>query len=911
MQTVTTKFQDAITQPTINVVRVLSYKRRYWNGSAYVWETNWTTLVEPQVIGVSPITAQLDTQTENEFQVSTATITLMNFQNQWALDNPSSIFGADGGSALGYLPYWTKFRVQAGLAFSDGTQELVTLFTGVATDYNFNTTDAQVQVTVTGEQSFLVNANAESVSSSVTLETIGTGDGSTKAFSTSHVGVGIIKTVTVNSVAKSAGTDYQISNLNVAASSATITLTVAPGVGQLVKCSYVYWFQDQKLEDLISDLATAAGIPGGNQDISPVTFPNQITSTHTYSGQTDWESGTLFNNITQDGTGNLGVALPYAPSTFDGGTLGGQAVNNHTSLTMTPSSTTQLTSCIFGTTQLLNGPSGTPVAIFTPYTMPVASALTSINVGNWNASVGTDNWRIAAYLDDGSGNPNLSSGFLFHSATMQRPFSGMGGVTVSVPNVAINGGAVFWVGIILDSGSGHISSVQAVVSTGTSATDSTSSPSWHTLINQSSNPVEIYTQIFYTPNSTTGTYTGPTFDSGSISNNTSLILTSSATLPSGTTYTAFIDGSTDGSTWSTTYSTTDLNGTHTFTVGLFRYWRVRYSFAATNTLSMPTVFLPNFNWGNTGTWIGPTLDMTVAPDSFGPLVISEVLNGGTDTYYTATSADGVTWDAYVQVNGSFIPQSTLRRYVKLKVVQVQNGPQTATPEITSIALVWFSSSIVITLANFTGMTCYDAVTAIAGLCNYEFGFDLNEVFFFRPKNPSQTSLLTIDQSTFVVDVLSHTTGVDRVYSSVVATYGNYTVEVDDPGGTPSSPTNTYGFNQLQPGGTALLISADANLAANIAQTLFNFWSVTRKRTKITTTFLPQIELSDIITLTFHNNQPGDDWFWGDSGVYWGLTSIYYYYAGQGQLIHEQLCKVVGYRIDTDDWSCEYDLEEVV
>ena len=110
MKTVTQKFTDNLLRPSIKVIRSVQYKRRYWNGSTYVWEGSWTSLNENAVASVSAITAQLDTLQQNEFKTSTVTAVLKNFRNEWRPDNPYGKFGPDATSpTYGYEPYFMKW----------------------------------------------------------------------------------------------------------------------------------------------------------------------------------------------------------------------------------------------------------------------------------------------------------------------------------------------------------------------------------------------------------------------------------------------------------------------------------------------------------------------------------------------------------------------------------------------------------------------------------------------------------------------------------------------------------------------------------------------------------------------------------------------------------------------------------
>ena len=174
MKTVTTALRLALARNKGEATREVSYKR-YWDTAAlaYVWEAAWTVVSRADVVAVSPVTEQLDSEQLNEFKVSNVTLTLLNTDNRWREDNPFGIFAQDSGSpGLQYDPYWTKFRVRVGIRLPDGSDEYVSLFSGVAVEYTSASND-QVQVTVQGLESLLMNANAEDVAS--TLQTLAQG----------------------------------------------------------------------------------------------------------------------------------------------------------------------------------------------------------------------------------------------------------------------------------------------------------------------------------------------------------------------------------------------------------------------------------------------------------------------------------------------------------------------------------------------------------------------------------------------------------------------------------------------------------------------------------------------------------------------------------------------------------------
>lgn len=296
MKNVTDAFKAAQASPSSISIRRVSYKRRYWQQStqSYIWETNWTTLSESDVVSVSAITAKLDTEAVNEFKVSNLTVTLKNADRRWTPTNPFGRFGKDAASPLnGYEPFWTKFRIETGYVVN-GVDTFVPLFVGVAVDFQTAGHSDTMQVSVQGLEALLQNANAENVSTLVENETpTGTVNGTNKDFVTLQPGVGIIKKVTVNNVEKFAGTHYTISNLDVPTLGAKVTFVTAPTTGQIVNVSYSYWFQDILIHTLVTELVKEIGIPESDITTEAVTFQGTVTQALNFNSYATFSAGTV------------------------------------------------------------------------------------------------------------------------------------------------------------------------------------------------------------------------------------------------------------------------------------------------------------------------------------------------------------------------------------------------------------------------------------------------------------------------------------------------------------------------------------------------------------------------------------------------------------------------------------------
>jgi hypothetical protein len=313
----------------------------------------------------------------------------------------------------------------------------------------------------------------------------------------------------------------------------------------------------------------------------------------------------------------------------------------------------------------------------------------------------------------------------------------------------------------------------------------------------------------------------------------------------------------------------------------------------------------------TSTWVSATIDEGATPDAWSPIAYVQDLSGGGSTaYYTRTSADGMAWDAWVAVPANLQIQSALHRYIQLRVDLTSDTTENDDPIVNEVSSGSITSSTRITLANFTGKTVYQAIQELAKFANYEWGFKPDETFFFRSKFVSVTPVIELDQSNFLMMVMNVNNGFSRVYSTVRAVYGSFQTDVTDDAKHPLDPTARFSRQRLQVEGGNLLISADADVASGVAGAFFSYYKTPRRTFKIQSKFLPQMDLSDTVRVSFRDNYPSKLWFLGDTNVYLGQADINLYGSPE-QVINDTLCKVIGMRIDTEQYITEFDFEEVI
>lgn len=297
MKTITTAFKNAwLNRGKKFAVRQIKYKRRYWNGAAFVYEASWQTLKMKDFSQIGTLTQQLDTVKKNEFKVSNITLSLNNRDGRWFPDCTNSVYAADAVATAGYQPYKTLFQVLAGYELADGTEELLTLFTGLLVDYNLSSLSDHIEYTVIGYEEKLLKADAQLVSTAFTNEALTPApDGVIKDFYTTSLGVGRITSVRADTTVKSEGTHYTISQLNEYGVGAKISFAAAPAGGVALDASGRKWGTLSKIEDLIAGLCEQAGITSGERSIDSVLFPNGVNASQKINDTAEWNAGTLTN----------------------------------------------------------------------------------------------------------------------------------------------------------------------------------------------------------------------------------------------------------------------------------------------------------------------------------------------------------------------------------------------------------------------------------------------------------------------------------------------------------------------------------------------------------------------------------------------------------------------------------------
>ncbi len=792
MKTVTNNFLASwLSKGSKFAVQRIDYKRRYWNGAAYVYEASWQSLTMPsaQFRSIGSMTWNIDTTLQEEFKSSNAIVSLLNNDYRWMPENTYGIFGPDAVATGGYFARGTQVIIYAGYELADGTFELVSMFAGLLIDYSMKPADGVFEAYVSGNEIKLQNNDAQLVADAFTDEVLlGTVDGANKVFTTASLGVGFITGVKIDAAVKKQGSDYTISGLNTPAVGATVTFAVAPGGGTTPKATGSKWKADQTIDALVGLVCDQAGITAGNRTIQQVLFPSGVTAKKTIDSEADWEAGTVLTNInTTDFPGSI-VRGTY--ELFDDFSDG------------------EYTSNPVWTATAKNAAVAGVVASCLQLTSEGATSSMTMEAALAHA---TGAWRFALNMLTFSspGLTNARDGGIVG-------FVQNGAVTFSANAPKLTGYALRWNTNYNSGGSNQLQLVR------------------------------YDNEAVGTVLANLGTFVGSHYVNYLVTRDAAGLMN------------VYANDVPLGSATDNTYAAgTEIvvvardSSSQNVVVGITNiYYSTEMTFYPAN-----------------GVWESAILDTLNTPTSWGTLDAVATANAGTITYATASSSDGVTFDAYVDVVGDAIV-SALKRYVKVRATLTIPSIDNVSPKVDSIVVNYSSLVANVSLADFTGDTCYSAVQKLAFSCNYEIGFDNTGKFFFRSKTAGANTL-TFKQSDILSKIIEVRPGWVEVINDAQVQYGAYYNEYNSLTLPETSPTSKDKFDsQISNQTVPFLFANDGNVAAGLAQAIHDAGYQAQRRVTIECRLIPQADIGDVITISFYEDPLLENNYWGDPLITW-------------------------------------------
>ena len=305
----------------------ITYKRRYWNGSAYVLESSSRTIHRREIDRISAMVTKFDVPLQNRILPSNVSIVLKDKTYKWLPSNTASgVWRRDGTATVGYDPVGSEFTIHYGYVTDTdlGTEEYLAMFTGlILDDPKFDSNSGTVTISLVGKaEAKLEAADAQKVGVFVDDGTTSpaTGDGSNLTFSTQKTSLWRVRTgtVRVNGVAQTQGTHYTLDNLNDAEIEASIVFETGfdPGVGEAVLFDGDQWYRNTSISDLVGYLCDQAGIASGDREIEEPIFSG-VDQSNTWTDEADWDAFTKTNMDSDSRPGWLVIGEKLRGRDFD------------------------------------------------------------------------------------------------------------------------------------------------------------------------------------------------------------------------------------------------------------------------------------------------------------------------------------------------------------------------------------------------------------------------------------------------------------------------------------------------------------------------------------------------------------------------------------------------------------------
>jgi hypothetical protein len=459
----------------------------------------------------------------------------------------------------------------------------------------------------------------------------------------------------------------------------------------------------------LADWQAGTSSPG----IDLTTNPGQVTTidpTEIFQSQADWESGTLDNIATLDGSNSLKVPTQFTP-TLAQGTLGGSAYQDGVDLKLptTPDFTGEIVGSGAAYVCSTIGTFNTPQIFMYPIIPPRGGILTALAISFKNdADNGaTFSYRLKVYSDSFGSPANV----LYTGPTLTGTYD-ISPITVTQSGISLSltSGIKYWIGVEILAFPTAICAKILVKNVNMNGgmpkfyTPSGWSTSYGTPSKASpAADSQIESYIFaLTAVPSFGSWTSPIYDSKCSSVETGMSITISGTYPTNCSGSITVYGSNDQLNWLTTQVVSNPNGLSSLTLSGNRYWKLITNLATSDDRVTPILGTPALKFNIVGTWISPVIETTLDGTSFISMpVVNSIPSGTTIVYTIATSVNSAgPWTGTGNADGQFGPlgSAVIRRYAKLKAVLTTTADNASTPSTSSLELNWNLSSTYVSSA---------------------------------------------------------------------------------------------------------------------------------------------------------------------------------------------------------------------
>ncbi|MEK0326293.1 MAG: hypothetical protein QQN63_11385, partial [Nitrosopumilus sp.] len=309
-----------------------------------------------------------------------------------------------------------------------------------------------------------------------------------------------------------------------------------------------------------------------------------------------------------------------------------------------------------------------------------------------------------------------------------------------------------------------------------------------------------------------------------------------------------------------------------------------------------------------GIYVSEVFDLLAAPSTYGKLDRIDTTQGGILLYETASSDDGLSFDAFLAIDGANNIQSIARRFIKIRITLVPNAGRTDGPEINTLTLNFQSSSLFVGHADFTGKNGLQAAQRLAEIPDMELGSTGAGKFFYRNKAVIPISILELDETNAIISISPVKPGYRAVKTVAQVQYGPYYKEIDSASEGESEPTSVRRFGRRVVKKTIndFLFANNADFAGAVIGILRTNNFRPKRTAKIITRIIPHLELADVITVSFYGSPLIKDTVFGDE-----LQTAPSFGINKSVILRDMLSKVIGISFDIMSGKSTIDIQEVL
>ncbi len=345
--------------------------------------------------------------------------------------------------------------------------------------------------------------------------------------------------------------------------------------------------------------------------------------------------------------------------------------------------------------------------------------------------------------------------------------------------------------------------------------------------------------------------------------------------------------------------------------------------AADGSSTFPTTFtFDDFEFTDPvpGVFESPIFDAKNGFREWIKLITTSTTPGGTSILVETAVADesfpgsGVPgpFDAFIAVDGQDNIQSVNKRFIKIRITLDRTDPfDFITPIVFDTTLTFVGVTLEIALANLSGLTIFQAISELAKISNFEWGFLRDGKLFFRARTASITPVLTIELES-LSSFSRITDGVDRVRNLIRARFGTHETVIDpiSEGDAKPNSFDRNGRRSLVLSSTQLLLDLDANVATGLARSYFLEFKEPRRIFEVDIDLRPQLEVGDTVEFRVQDALPDPPWHIGDGARAIGDSDIALYGETQ-QSAFKIKARILSLRNDLGSMKTGIEAEEVL